>query len=104
MRGSMSSARAIAIRWRCPPESDSPLSDDRVVPCGSSRMKSCACAACAAASTASCGASGIRGDVVANRRGEEERILRDDPDLLRKDREQVANVDPVDEHLPAVAS
>ena len=67
-------------------------------PCGSSRMKSCACAACAAAYRLVRRVRHPEGDVVANRRGEEERILRDDPDL--PDRREVANVDPVDEHLP----
>ncbi len=45
-----SSARAIASRWRCPPESFSPFSPTSVAsPRGISRMNSIACAASAAA-------------------------------------------------------
>ena len=53
-------ARAIAMRWRCPPESLTPCSPTLVSkPCGSARMKSSACAAVAARSISSRGAPPI---------------------------------------------
>ena len=55
MRGSTASARAIATRCRCPPESVMPRSPITVsYPFGSRSMNSCACAARAARSTSSC--------------------------------------------------
>ena len=59
MRGSRMSARAIAIRWRWPPESVIPRSPIVVsYPSGSSSMKSCACASRAARTTSSSVAAG----------------------------------------------
>ena len=51
-RGSTASARAIASRWRCPPESVIPRSPMMVsYPSGSRWTNSCACASCAMRST-----------------------------------------------------
>jgi hypothetical protein len=59
MTGSTSSARARAISWRCPEESDRPRSDSSCrYPPGSSAMKSWAPTARAAASTSSSPAPG----------------------------------------------
>ena len=61
-------------------------------------MKSCACASLAARSTSSSVASGApEGDVLADGRREEERVLRDDADLAPQRLElHVADVDAVD--------
>ena len=54
MRGSTASARAIAMRWRWPPESVMPRSPMTVsYPCGSRSTNSCACASRATRSTSS---------------------------------------------------
>ena len=101
IRGSITSARAIASRWRCPPESVIPRSPITVsYPSGSSSMNGCACAARAAASTSSCVDVGhAEGDVVAHARREEERILGDDADLAaERAPRHVAHVDAVDQH------
>ena len=59
IRGSASTARAMAMRWRCPPDSENPCSPMTVsYPSGSASMNSSAPASRAARSTCSSGASG----------------------------------------------
>ena len=66
-------------------------------------MNGCAWAARAAASTLLRHVGNTEGDVVADARGEEKRVLRDDADLpARRPARDVAHVDPVDQHAPRV--
>ena len=80
------SARAIARRWRWPPESCAPRSPISVsVAIGQSeRMKSSIWAATAAAAISACVASGLRdAQIVGDRAVEEIRILRHKRDAMR---------------------
>ena len=84
-------ARAIAMRWRWPPDSRTPFSPTAVSkPCGSARMKSSACAAAAARSIASRGVLGHRavGDVRGDRVVEQQHVLRHQRDLRAQARER----------------
>jgi hypothetical protein len=102
MRGSIRSALAIAMRWRWPPESVIPRSHDRVVPLRELEDE------VVRLGGSGCGLDRVvrrvghsEGDVVPDRRGEEERVLRDHPDLAPKRSPlEVADVDAVDEHPP----
>ena len=102
IRGSLSSARAIAIRWRWPPESVMPaLADARVVARrGSSAMKPAACARSAARSTSARVASGPPvGDVLVHGRAEQERVVVDDADrVAQRGQVDLAHVGAVDPH------
>ena len=107
IRGSASSARAIATRWRWPPLSVSPRSPTRVVVAvGQRSMKSWACARRAARSISSracVGAAARVGDVVGDGGGEQERRVVDDRDrLAQRDGVDVAHVGAVDEHRAGV--
>ena len=81
---SLRNARAMAMRWRCPPDRRTPRSPTIVSrPSGSSAMNSLQCAARAACQTSSSLASG-RGvaDVLDQRAVEQRDVLRHDRDGL----------------------
>ena len=142
MRGSMITARAIAVRCFCPPDSVMPaLADQRVVALRESRRRPCRAARlppppaldpCAMPSAALVGASSMPGrrlaagrllpcppltrcpppypphprrieperDVVGERVGEQERLLRDEADRAAQDARaaDLADVHAVDEY------
>ena len=77
------SARAMAMRWRCPPDSLVPCSPTMVsYPSGSSQMNSCAPASLAASIMASTCKAGLdQGDVVADGAVEQDVFLQDHADL-----------------------
>ena len=83
MRGSISSARAMAMRWRCPPEQrDAALAHLGVIAVGELEIKSCARAALAAATISSSRrVLPAVGDVLADGRRKEQALLQDDADL-----------------------
>ena len=71
-------ARAMAMRWRWPPDSVTPRSPTGVSNfCGSAAMKSAACANSAARATSASLACGpAEADIVAHRGGEHHAVLR----------------------------
>ena len=100
MRGSASSARAIATRWRWPPESVNPRSPTSVSsPSGrsSSRPSSPARTAAAASLVVACLRARV-GDVVAQRGGEQEGVVGHDGNLAsQRGRVDLAHIGAVDE-------
>ena len=103
MGGSRSSVRAMARRWRCPPDRVTPRSPTGVLVAlwqtyyeivklgylGGADHIGVGCVIDAVL------------DVVANRGAEDEHVLQDDPDVPAKRRQRgLAGIRPIDQHTP----
>ena len=105
-RGRRTTARASAMRWRWPPDSEAPRSPTRVSsPSGSAATKPSACASRSAAHTASSSIVGAQRDVAAHGVVEQERLLRHDGrDGRDPAARHLAQVDPVEQDAPLAGS